>query len=369
MVLDKTNEEVAGASREQELPRSAPPWVASRGANNVSEPSVTIRSKRLLSPPLRPSAPKRLHTTERASLRGITSGTRRAGQLTTAGSCWVFVDGTNWDVLLSLLSHASLDLLRVFVKHEDPELLSLVTRLVGNPGIPVCYWDPDEAAEFSPCHLSLVSYRIGAPFFEAMTNLGVSAVLTTGGFRRVARPWRRSIVRDLAHAALGGITTTTKGLHLAHRVSDWSADDLLPISPAIPRDLGTLLSYGADFSSSSKAPASPQVEPLRAHEVGTGIYHGRGLLPSFPTPSTRIITPGRGLPPNHWGVRALTRTELLQAYDIGDRFHSLIPDSYSLEKTTPLSMVQEAIRQLGPLIELIRGGLFKLFCWFSTVRY
>ncbi len=127
-------------------------------------------------------------------------------------------------------------------------------------------------------------------------------------------------IRD--SSVLGGVTTTTKGLHLAFLASEWTSADLLPLCPSIPQDLGTLLSYGEDFTSSAPAPALQQVEPLRAHEVqqGSGIYHGRGLLPSFPSTETLILTPARGLPPHHWGVHPLTRKELLQAYHL-----SLLP--------------------------------------------
>ena len=274
---------------------------------------------------------KRPHVTPRASLRGVTSGIRQVGNLPCTGTCWVFVDAKNWDVLFSVLSPSSLQLLRVFVKDGDPDLISDVSTLIGDPSIPVSAWNPEEAASFSPCDMALVSYRTGTSskptFLDSMAQAGVPVLLSTGGFRHLSRPWRRSMVNRVSHAGLGGVTVSTRGLYVAHLVSDWNPADLLPSSLSVPRDLSTLLSFGAPISSSARAPTLTQVEPLRAWEVfpGSGVYHGKGLLPSFPTATTQIITPARGLPPTKWGVRPLTRQELFQAYDIGDRFHSLIP--------------------------------------------
>ena len=139
------------------------PWPSKGGPTPASgRPD----SKRGLDSPLAAGSPKRPHLSERASLRGVTSGTRPSGQLTPSGTCWIFVDGTNWDVLLSLLSQGLLDVLRVFVRDGDPEVITNLETLVGNPNIPVTGWDPVAATGFTPCHISLVGYRVNGLFLD-----------------------------------------------------------------------------------------------------------------------------------------------------------------------------------------------------------
>ena len=100
------------------------------------------------------------------------------------------------------------------------------------------------------------------------------------------------------------------------------------------------------------------VTPLCAHHTLTDqasdlpVYHTGGLLPPFPDLSTLIRAPH----PFGWGIRSLSRSELLQAYDIGDRFSSLLPASYSPSGCAPVSTYAEALKRLSPLIAVMRGG-------------
>ena len=161
--------------------------------SGVSTPTESSSgSKRLLGPSLGNAPAKRPHLPVRTSLRGVTSGTLTTQPPAPSSTCWVFVDGKNWDVLLSILTSGSLAILQVFVRDGEPEVISAVTRLIGNLTIPVSGWDRTLASVMEPCHLSVVSYRVSSFLLDELSSLGISAVLTTAAFRRVSRPWRVS---------------------------------------------------------------------------------------------------------------------------------------------------------------------------------
>ncbi len=267
---------------------------------------------------------------------------------------------SNLDVLLGALSHGSLSITHVFVK--DPALHSFALSLMNDSEAEVLAWDLTMVLPSRPCTLALISFRLNPRLFQALGDAGVVAILGTGGYRRVCRPWRL-ISLSLLHSDLGGVTATGKSLQLFRLVNSWSEDALNRSHPSVPRDLGTLLSYGAEVLRRAGPPAMQQVEPLRAHSVqrdplcGSPIYHGRGLLPACPSPETLVLTPSKG----SWGIRCLTRVELLQAYDIGDRFHQALPLDYALARTVPISMITESLHIISPLLQHIRGGDFTTF--------
>jgi hypothetical protein len=296
----------------------------------------------------------------RASLRGVTSGTRSTSLCPPGGTCWVFVEN-NLDVLLGALTHGGLSITRVFVR--DPSTLATVVKLVHATGATVAPWDASLALEYTPCTLALISHRASHQLFDDLAAAGVVGVLSTGGYRRhTTKPWRM-IAIPLRHSNLGGVTSTEKTLHLFLLVSSWNEEDLDPPTIFVPRDMSTLLSYGEEVLRKTGAPALQQVEPLRAHSVktdpisGSEIYHGRGLLPASPSSETLVLTPAAGA----WGIRSLSRLELLQAYDIGDRFQPHLPVDYNLSRTTPISMVCESLQLISSLLRHIRGGGFYKF--------
>ena len=100
--------------------------------------------------------------------------------------------------------------------------------------------------------------------------------------------------------------------------------------------------------------ATPQptaVSPLAVRRVGPGrcAYHGRGLLGPRPDADTLVATPCPGARKGFWGIRPLTPKELLQVYDIGERFlGALLPDFPSLKSFQPLM-------SLGAAMDVVSG--------------
>ena len=141
----------------------------------------------------------------RASLRGVTSGIRRTCSLGPSGTCWVFVDGYNWDVLLSLLGSPSLDITQVFVKEPEDSygVPTAVNKLVGKLAIPVASWNLDLARSLQPSHICVMSYRASYLLMEDLSSVGITAVLTTRRFRRLPRHWRLSRLQPFTQASLG----------------------------------------------------------------------------------------------------------------------------------------------------------------------
>jgi len=308
------------------------------------------------------SPPASEPVSSRASLRGITSGTRISGPAPQIGTCWVFVD-TNLDALLGALQSRVLTVTRVLVSGSSEVLLALIQQLVPASTI-VALWSLGLPLDCPPCTLALISWRLGRPLCASLASAGVVAILATKNYRQSAPPWRITTL-PVDHPSLGGVTATTGCLHLFTLVSTWSKADLLPWPSAVQRDLSTLLSYGEPVLTSVPPPSLQQVVPLRAHQTrtdpksGQPVYHSCGLLPASPTLSTLVHVQH----PFGWGIRTLTRSELLQAYDVGDRATKILKQpcsqsgtTHNLAGSTPTGMIAACIQQISPLISTIRGG-------------
>jgi hypothetical protein len=292
-----------------------------------------------------------LRLAARASLRGVTSGIRSSGPPPIIGACWVFLND-KLDALLGALQFQALDITHVFL--QDALLLPTVRSLV--PAATTIVTDPRDLPPL-PCQLALVGFRVHPGFLARLATAGVVAALALGGTGRFRRPWKRTRL-EIRHSSLGGVTESCLDGHLLLRLDDWTAADLDRPTTAVPRDLSTLLSYGEPVLRSCPPPALQQVTPLCAHRTmldpptGRPVYHSGGLLSAQPALSTLIQAPH----PFGWGIRCLSRSELLQVYDIGDRFSNLLPDSYDPSGGIPVSTIVEALKQTAPLIEFLRGG-------------
>ena len=289
----------------------------------------------------------------RASLRGITSGIRRSGSTPIIGTCWVFLTN-NVAPLLGALQFQALTVTHVVL--PDAVLLPTVRSLVP-PAASVFVGSHLQELPSLPCNLAVVSPRVHPAFLDALQTAGVTAVLALRGAKRFHRPWERTKL-VIPHSSLGGVTETRLEAHLLTTAVDWTTAALGPPSVEIPRDLSTLLSYNEPVLRNCPQPALQEVSPLCAHQTmlapstGLPVYHSRGLLPPSPNLSTLIQAPHKF----GWGIRSLSRAELLQAYDIGDRFGALLPDSYDPSGSTPVSTVVEALKRTAPIINSMRGG-------------
>ncbi len=230
----------------------------------------------------------------RASLRGITSGTRVSEAATQIGTCWVFVD-TNLDALLGALQSRTLSVTRVFVKEASADMLALISQLVP-PSMTVSPWPLELPLSCAPCTIALTSYRVALAFCSLLASAGVVAILATKSYRKPSPPWRITTL-PTDHPSLGGVTGTKGRLHLFTLVSSWSKSDLLPWPSAVERDLSTLLSYGEAVLTSAPPPAIQKVVPLRAHQTmtdptsGGPVYHSCALHPPPPPLSTLVHAP------------------------------------------------------------------------------
>ena len=100
-----------------------------------------------------------------------------------------------------------------------------------------------------------------------------------------------------------------------------------------------MLEFSPPCSKFLAIPKPTAVVPLAVQLVGPGrcAHHGRGLLGPRPTLGDLVATPCPGARKGFWGIRSLTPKELLQVYDVGERFLPLLLDDIpSLAKFGPL---------------------------------
>ena len=155
---------------------------------------------------------------------------------------------------------------------------------------------------------------------------GVDRIVSTRPFRcgkGFTDKWGSHHV-DIDHHLVGGVTESRLRLFFHWKLDAFYPKGPLPVSDDIPRaalrDLSTILGPTVRTEGVIKAPQDKLVIPPQVRVVREGnhpVYHGGGLLPSFPTPTTTVATPSVRLPVDKkWGVRTLTTKELLEAYGL-----------------------------------------------------
>lgn len=98
------------------------------------------------------------------------------------------------------------------------------------------------------------------------------------------------------------------------------------------RDAYTIVDDSVWCTRKRRQPSPLEVVPLRIVNVGSSrvpIIHIKGLLPSSGLLKCQIITPAIGLKTGCWGIRHLTSSEILQAYDMSA---DLLPASINWRK-------------------------------------
>ena len=190
--------------------------------------------------------------------------------------------------------------------------------------------------------LFLSNYRITGAMLQWCSRCSVDLVGSSRGIRMLLPGWSR-FTTDVAHGSFGGVTATTLRIFWAYPGINPLVLHLDPDS-ALPRDMRTILAFGAQAQSYSRPPSALVVDPLVAHNVGSPsfpVYHGRGLLPAFPDLTTKVITPSKFVRKGYWGVRTLTSSELLHAHDVGDGMHVVVPSLPS--RFAPLAILRAVL--------------------------
>ena len=273
-----------------------------------------------------PAPPGPLPPSSRASLRGVTRGILNRSRLkdpTSLRPCWLFTSSSNLDLILSAVSHPSSVVQLIFCRHAPSRLLS---ALAGDLGIPLRRW-PDAhtsvSAPLGSAVLALSNVRVPRALFPFLERHSVSALLTTAGLRSLPSTWRPASFK-VEHHLVGGVTTTLTHCYFAlnplRHPSVAPASVSVPVS--VPRDVSTVLEF-QPCPVHVPIPDPSVVQPLSVRVLPLGL-HGGGLLGPRPTLETTVVTPARGARKGNWGVRPLSLKELLQIYDVGDKFLPLL---------------------------------------------
>ena len=143
---------------------------------------------------------------------------------------------------------------------------------------------------------------------------------------------------------MGGVTTTLThccfALNPLRHPSVAPASVSVPVS--VPRDVSTVLEF-QPCPVHVPIPDPSVVQPLSVRVLPLGL-HGGGLLGPRPILETTVVTPARGARKGNWGIRPLSLKELLQIYDVGDKFLPLLlQEPPDLRQFTPLHSSAAAI--------------------------
>ena len=294
----------------------------------------------------RHSKSSKLLPPSRASLRGVSRGIVKAvrhQEHANATPCWVFLDQNNIDVLLLGLTRPDLKVERVYCRKSPPPL---ALALEARGSFSVHPWPLPLSTTPTPVGagaIGLSNVRLCSRLFQFLEAHHITLAMSTVGSRKLPSEWHSSLCW-MDHASLGGVTTTR--CRIAAYQFRQPIGKLLPLSSAKPRDVSTVMEFSPVCHRFVPIPDPSVVMPLVAKLVGPGrcAYHGRGLLGSRPTQQTLVATPTPSARPGFWGIRPLEFRELLQVYDIGERFLPLLmQDPPSLDRFVPLHSLSAAL--------------------------
>ena len=148
--------------------------------------------------------------------------------------------------------------------------------------------------------------------------------LCSAGGRGTFPAWH-TVHLEINHSQVGGTTDRTVRVYFS-----WDPARFAPCGPfPLPSDLPfTILDPTVYSRRLCSAPPGIRVLPLGVSTVISGpppVYHGGDLLPSTVTPSTLVACPTIGVDPKvTWGVRRLTRREVLVAHGLSLRISDVL---------------------------------------------
>lgn len=259
--------------------------------------------------------------------------------------CWIISTGDHLDWLFALYHHPNWRVTQLFLRGPcDPALISALA-----PSLAVSPWPPSGPFIGAVPDMVLLGIRVDRGILDLLHAYDIPQVLTSVGVRRLSPPWKRHTL-SIAHDQWGGVTAT-KSTFVAlssHQTPSVRAH----LSPPVPRDLSTVLSYGESCDSYCCTP-SPEFfsTPVVATVSSPGAcpaYHGRGLLPTWDS-ATRVMvaTPSRYCRKGYWGIRPLTPLETLQVLDAGDALARVLL-LHSARPTLPLALFRTALDVIAP---------------------
>ncbi len=156
---------------------------------------------------------------------------------------------------------------------------------------------------------------VNSTICEWLLGVGVNLFVTMKCPRRIHESWTRNMF-DLIHSELGGVTDCRTRCYI------YTQRPLVPPSLdhfSHQRDAHTILDDSVWCKIKRRKPTVTNLNPLRVINVGSPhspLYHINGLLPLNDLVTCNIITPSIGMSASTWGIRGLTRNEIVEALDM-----------------------------------------------------
>jgi len=156
-------------------------------------------------------------------------------------------------------------------------------------------------------------------------SIGVESILSTNQPRRLHESWHKYPF-TISHKDYGGVTNAViKFFFITQQQCVQKENSNLKHS----RDAYTILDDSIWCTRKRRKPAPLDDHRLEVVNVGSTsypIFHIGGLLPCLDIKSCTITAPGIGLENKVWGVRRLTRGEILNALDMSA---DVVPDEFN----------------------------------------
>jgi hypothetical protein len=188
------------------------------------------------------------------------------------------------------------------------------------PNTPICL--PQEGVNRLSTLPAISTLFLDAPFsksiFDLCERFHVEFIYGTQQCRTTPCGWGSKHFR-VQHSHVSGVTEKQGQVTLLF----WRPRAVIRGPCVLPRhhhrDVSTILGFNAFTRSYGAKPPDLFVIPASARNLAlplkTPVYHGGGLLPADVSLRTKVMTPHRFAPTNHWAIRSLANSELLLALD------------------------------------------------------
>jgi len=180
---------------------------------------------------------------------------------------------------------------------------------------------------------AFISCTINASICTWLLGIGVTQFLSDSRPRRLHKSWK-IVGKELRHWDYGGVTNCTHNFTFCSQSSIIIQNDLNELRHS--RDAHTILDDKVWCKNKRRRPEPKEVHPLRVLNVGSDkshIYHIGGLLPICNLLNCSIIAPAIGCSKDVWGIRKLTKREILDSLDVSDTMTSQLMDRTILFQT------------------------------------